>query len=698
MAADDLGGTNAQGENAGNQDQGMGLSGVPDGIPPPAAPAPVAATEVLRYVVANRDGPPQEFDDARAAAQAFLAADMARQPFVIRFHRYGTAPEHVTHVAVTKPVREGNRERLEKVLSESADPAFAGAYRELLAAPERGAAARPVAPALAEAAATDRFTIDGEWVTAIRYRAAVRDGRAMQLELAFLDGGARIGTFRGDRPEIAALIGEVNLAQIESAASERDSSVRGQLKGGNLHPWQARLSALTSPSAESAAGENGIELAELTRQGDATAARTQRPDSSRDAQGLDQPTAATAPEGQAPETGGEPVGGGERGEPRQAPADPGPQYAIPAHIAQRFIQVKERFYFPDQSLAFVDRGTRLKARTENLEVIRGLVDIAEARGWQALRVTGTESFRRRLWAEAARRGLTVRGYVPSDVERAKLERELGERAGPIMTPVHRGGEIVREGLQSERAPPARDGAQALAPERTIDHEAAGPAKLPAAPAETPGILFGKLLASGEAPYRFQEGASPSFFLRVATDQGERVLWGKDFPRALGDAETRPQVGDVVGVQFLGRRPVTVKVPVKGEDGSVSGFEDVAAHRNTWLVETPAFFEARRAREGALRDPGQSRGDLARAHPELAAAIAWLHLAERLAQSRIADPDDQQRFVAMVREGLAQAVGRSEAIPAPKLRVVAQRPRKEDKQPAKSGPVRVMADRESLAAR
>jgi hypothetical protein len=709
MAADDLGGANARAEAVGSQAQGLPLSTVPDGTEPQTSAGPVTATEVLRYVVAHQDGPPQTFEDARSAAQAFLAADVARRPFVIRLHQYGLEAERATHLALARTVREGGEARLEKALATQADPVFAQAYREILAAQAREPASRRRSPrreprARSETTPADGFTLDGERVTAIRYRAAVQDGRAVQLELTFLDGAARIGSFRGDRPEIAGLIGEANLAQIESAASERDSTVRGQLKGGGPHPWQARVSALSSPaagesSAASVAEENGIEQAERSRQGDATAARMGAPGPAVEAQRPDsvpgEPFPAT-PHRRSADEPLAPQGSATRGDGVPAEAALSPQSLVPPHIAQRFVQVKDRFYFPDQSLAFIDRGTRLNAQTENLEVIRGLVDIAEARGWQALRVTGTERFRARVWGEAARRGITIRGYVPSEVERAKLERELGEREGPILTPLHRGGVIVRQGLQAERVPPARDGAQA--PGRTMDRDAGGPADPGPPSRQAPGLLFGKLLASGEAPYRFQEGASPSCFLRLATDQGERVLWGKDFPRALAEAQSPPQVGDLVGVQSLGRRPVTVKVPVRGEDGAVSGFEDVAAHRNTWLVEAPAFFEARHAREAALRDPGQSRGDLARSHPELAAAIAWLHLAERLAQSRIADPDDQQRFVAMVREGLAQAVGRSEAIPAPKLRVVAQRPRKVERTPEKPDRVRVVTEQERAAIR
>jgi hypothetical protein len=53
---------------------------------------------------------------------------------------------------------------------------------------------------------------------------------------------------------------------------------------------------------------------------------------------------------------------------------------------------------------------------------------------------------------------------------------------------------------------------------------------------------------------------------------------------------------------------------------------------------------------------------------------------------------------MVREGLAQAVGRSEAIPAPKLRGVAQRPRRAESPPEKPDRVRVVTEQERAAIR
>ena len=113
--------------------------------------------------------------------------------------------------------------------------------------------------------------------------------------------------------------------------------------------------------------------------------------------------------------------------------------AVPDAVAERFLRADDKFYFPDKKLAFVDRGTKLKAETNNLEVVRSIVTIAEARGWEALTVTGAKDFRREVWREASLRGIDVRGYEPNDLERQELQRALQKRYGP--------NEIQREGRQ-----------------------------------------------------------------------------------------------------------------------------------------------------------------------------------------------------------------------------------------------------------
>ena len=56
---------------------------------------------------------------------------------------------------------------------------------------------------------------------------------------------------------------------------------------------------------------------------------------------------------------------------------------------------------------------------------RAVVDVAQARNWNALRVSGNEDFRRLVWLEASVRGVKALGYEPNpaDLEVLKKERD-----------------------------------------------------------------------------------------------------------------------------------------------------------------------------------------------------------------------------------------------------------------------------------
>lgn len=274
-------------------------------------------------------------------------------------------------------------------------------------------------------------------------------------------------------------------------------------------------------------------------------------------------------------------------------------------------------------------------------------------------MTGTESFRGKVWREAALHAIAVRGYDPSEIERAQLVRERAGRGEGAAAPKREDDTAARAALRSEHI-----------------GRTAGAA---------PDLTFGSLIETGWAPYQFRDKARESPYLRIATDQGERVMWGVDFPRALAEAETHPQPGDRIGVQYLGKRAVTAKVPVKDPDGSVMAYKDITTHRNAWVVEKAEYFAAREACAAAVRNTDVARAQRVEAHPELAAALAWIHLAERLAERDIADPRDQGQFVSMVREGLARALERAQPIAPPKLRGVA--PREPQPNEDRAGPVR-----------
>lgn len=96
--------------------------------------------------------------------------------------------------------------------------------------------------------------------------------------------------------------------------------------------------------------------------------------------------------------------------------------AVPDSVRKRFLQVDSDYYFPDRSPAFADRGAKLATRGEHPEVVRALVEIARERGWDSVTVKGSETFRRAAWMEAARSGLQVAGYKPTDLDLAELKQ------------------------------------------------------------------------------------------------------------------------------------------------------------------------------------------------------------------------------------------------------------------------------------
>lgn len=92
---------------------------------------------------------------------------------------------------------------------------------------------------------------------------------------------------------------------------------------------------------------------------------------------------------------------------------------------------------------------------------------------------------------------------------------------------------------------------------------------------------GKVLASGQAPFRFEESNAESTYIKLRTKTGVQTFWGKELAGLLRD--TRVQPGKMVTLQWLGKEPVTVKVPRKDKQGVTLGFEDKETHRNQWAL-------------------------------------------------------------------------------------------------------------------
>ena len=91
-------------------------------------------------------------------------------------------------------------------------------------------------------------------------------------------------------------------------------------------------------------------------------------------------------------------------------------------------QTEYRYRGDANRVAFTETTFRLATDNNNPPVARSMVDVAEARNWQALRVSGNEDFKRMVWLEASLRGVKALGYEPQLVDQELLKRERVARA------------------------------------------------------------------------------------------------------------------------------------------------------------------------------------------------------------------------------------------------------------------------------
>ena len=243
----------------------------------------------------------------------------------------------------------------------------------------------------------------------------------------------------------------------------------------------------------------------------------------------------------APEPAARPRGG--------APSEPSPPPAnenqperfsvergdVPDAIKRRYYSEEPQFsaevrFFTDAKSdhpAFRDAGGKLTARDSSPDVVRDLVAIAGHRGWKAIDVRGDEDFRRAVWLEARTAGLEVRGYKPTERDLQELARHQDARDVNTVSPAR------------DRGPPTADGQERPS-------AAAEPAQVKPARIDYDKGLTGKLLESGEAPYKHRSGQELTPFLRVEQKDGRQVeVWGVGLPAALQRSAAAVAVGPVL---------------------------------------------------------------------------------------------------------------------------------------------------------
>lgn len=486
------------------------------------------------------------------------------------------------------------------------------------------------------------FSVNEAYATSLRYAVHTDDaGTPLSIDLRFMNGRAEIASAQLVAAEARDILGERNYRAVLDGQRAHDAATADgakrvperELRGRHLEFRQVLL-----PGYAPVAEENAILFDSRTRS-NAGQARTTADEVGRSSEPT-APAGAAEAAAQRADAGPESASDTEdQARLRQLRAR-----AVPDTVAKRFLKVDDRYYFPDKTLAFIDRGLKLRAQSNNLEVVRSIVAIAEARGWQALTVTGSKEFRREVWCEASLRGIDVLGHEPDELERQQLQRALERRQAASET----------EHPQEQQA------------QRAVSRAPAGAdARL-----SRSGPITGVLLEAGAAHYKFDPQQGQSYYVKLRTDQGERVFWGVDLERALAESRTQAKPGDQVGIENQGSNAVTVKTALRDAGGQIVGEQKVDTHRNRWLIEKSSYFDERALKAAAFRNGERAKQELINEYPELANAIATMRLGERFAQAQIDLPDDRRRFEAWLRESLARAIEHGETINAPTVKQAA----------------------------
>lgn len=286
-----------------------------------------------------------------------------------------------------------------------------------------------------------------------------------------------------------------------------------------------------------------------------------------------------------------------------------------AELKKSFIVAGSNFYLRDDKkiLAFVDDGGFIRTTHENSEIIKRMLDLAEAKGWTSVHLAGSDEFRRKAWLEAQLKGLKTTGYEPdgwdqdqlskrfevikggnsvgdsrlvpeANAPRSNVPTEAQQQSAPASTPTPANVVNINKARTERYAKPVTAllkmvGSSDPDIERTLD----GLAKT----IDPKRAYVGELLDHGAAPYKFDAGQAPNYYVRLKLNDGtEQTLWGVDLPRALGEAHSgTPEPGDYVLVGFEGSK--TVRLPHPQKNG-----EWIESKRNQWLAERVRDLPAR----------------------------------------------------------------------------------------------------------
>lgn len=201
----------------------------------------------------------------------------------------------------------------------------------------------------------------------------------------------------------------------------------------------------------------------------------------------------------------------------------------------------------NNDLVFSVKEKKITTDRNDEQTVQSMLDLAEGKGWKGLRVTGDQDFRRAIWMEASLRGMEVEGYKPREADILELEEKRKLRSHNALEQSAKDASTSKAEREPEKSAP---GDQSQKSEQLKNE----PKTLPSASKEE--ILHGKLVDFGVANQNFNPVGKTSYYVRIDTPTGEKMVWGSQFKQAI--EESKAKRGDRIMLDGVGHKSIEIK--------------------------------------------------------------------------------------------------------------------------------------------
>ncbi|WP_314309639.1 LPD7 domain-containing protein [Kingella denitrificans] len=284
-------------------------------------------------------------------------------------------------------------------------------------------------------------------------------------------------------------------------------------------------------------------------------------------------------------------------------------YETASGLNQRYIRMEGKYLDLNNrtTVMFEDQGGKIKTAAADPQVIRDMLDTAQAKNWGSIKISGSREFKQAMWLEAELRGIPSTGYKPGREDLALRDQLLADRQRNGIEQIQ-----PQQSRQSENSSVQSSSAETHSQDRKV--QAAESQK---------GVM---LLEHGAAPYLHNPDNRTNYFVKYEQDGEIRERWGVELESAL--TESGAQAGDRIEIHDLGRQPVVVNILVRDESGKIvrdeqgnKVFEEKEVEKNLFRIEVLERQQDRQPENVRVRQNGPLPDQSALVHSEAAQAAA-----------------------------------------------------------------------------